>query len=47
MPLHEKKQQLILTDNRNIAWVIGKRTSQRFAVNSKIEKVLKISISEV
>lgn len=47
LPLHEKKQQLILTDNRNIAWVIGKRTSQRFAVNSKIEKVLKISISEV
>jgi tRNA(Ile)-lysidine synthase len=47
LPLHEKKRQLILTDNRNIAWVIGKRTSQRFAVNSKMEKVLKISVSEV
>jgi hypothetical protein len=47
LPLHEKKQQLILTDNRNIAWIIDKRTSQYFAVSTKVEKILKISVSEV
>jgi tRNA(Ile)-lysidine synthase len=47
LPLHEKKQQLIFTDSRHIAWIINKRTSQRFAVSTKVERILKISVSEI
>lgn len=45
LPIHEKKQQLILADNQHIAWIIGKRTSQYFAVDTATKKILKISSS--
>lgn len=43
LPIHEKKQQLILTDSQHIAWIVNKRTSQRFAVNGNVRKILKVT----
>lgn len=45
LPLHEKKQQLLLADNQHIAWVIGKRISQRFTVDFEVGKILKVSVN--
>lgn len=44
LPIHEKRQQLLLTDNQYIAWVIGKRTSQHFSINKETAKILKVKI---
>jgi tRNA(Ile)-lysidine synthase len=46
LPLHEKQQQLLLTDNQHIAWVVSKRISQRFAVSFEIRKILKVTVSQ-
>ncbi len=47
LPPHKKQQQLLLVDKHHIAWVVGKRTSQRFAVNKELGKILKVAITSV
>lgn len=45
LPIHEKQQQLLLADKQHIAWVVGKRSSQRFAVNKEMGKLLKVAVN--
>ena len=40
----EKKKQLILENDGNIVWVIGKRLDDRFKITSDTKKVLKICL---
>lgn len=47
LPVHEKKQQLLITDNQHIAWIVNKRTSQHFAINADSIKILKIEVKSL
>lgn len=40
----EKETQLLLTDNTCIAWVVGKRVSQKFAIREGCRKILKVKV---
>ncbi len=42
LPMHEKQQQILLTDSQYIAWVVGKRTSAVFAVKERTKMILKV-----
>lgn len=43
LPLHEKQQQLLLTDKQHIAWIVTKRSSQYFSISQETKKILKIT----
>lgn len=40
----EKKNQLVLLNEKKIVWVIGKRLDERFKINSNTKKVLKLCL---
>ncbi len=41
--LPEKENIWILTDNKNIVWVVGKRTDNRYRITENTKKILKIT----
>ncbi len=42
VPSHLKKSQLVLTNNENILWVVGFRIDERFKINPRTKKALKL-----
>jgi len=42
VPSAKKKEQLVLTYRNHIVWVVGLRMDERYKVNSKSKKVLKL-----
>lgn len=42
----EKKNQLVLVNNRKIVWVIGKRLDDRYKITKKTKKVLKLCLEK-
>lgn len=46
IPSSEKKDQLVLTDEEKIIWVIGLRIDERFKVKRETKKNLQLSLSE-
>jgi tRNA(Ile)-lysidine synthase len=45
IPLHLKKEVLILCSGKDIVWIIGYRLDERFKLNSKTETIFSISAS--
>ncbi len=46
MNLFEKKSQLVVCDDSNIVWVVGKRISNLYRIDSNTQKVLVLHVSE-
>ncbi len=42
VPSHLKKSQLVLTNNKQIVWVVGYRLDDRYKINLNTKKVLKL-----
>lgn len=40
----EKKEQLVLINNKNIVWIIGKRIDDNYKITAKTKKVLKLCL---
>ena len=42
IPSSKKKEQFVLTNRNHIVWVVGLRMDERYKVNSKTKKILKL-----
>jgi tRNA(Ile)-lysidine synthase len=42
----EKKDHLVLINSGKIVWVVGLRIDERFKINPKTKKILKLTLSE-
>lgn len=45
IPLHEKKNTFLLCSGKEIVWVIGQRTDERFKITENTKQVLRIEIA--
>jgi len=43
VPIVERKRQFVLVSGEDIVWVVGRRTDERFRVDTHTERVLKIT----
>lgn len=46
IPSYKKNEQLILTNSKQIVWVIGFRIDERFKVTEKSKKILQLTVTE-